>query len=492
MPRLLLFIGILVAAPALHAQEFRAKEIDNIVRNALKHWQVPGVSVAIVRDKEVLYLQGYGDKELDKAGPVTADTVFPIGSCTKSFTCLAVSMLAEQDKISWDDPVRKHVPYFRLADPFADVGVALRDLACHRTGVSAHDLLWYKAPWPFKERLRRAGKLVPDAPFRTKFQYQVVLFGALGPALESAGGSKWQHIIQTRVLDPLDMKSASPVFAPAERDLAGPHRKASTGQVEKIARYPQEEPDAAGSIHASARDLANYLLFHLGDGTWKGIRLVQQESLAELHSPHMVLRKEGAALMVNPDTLLMSYGLGWIVQDYRGQLLLMHGGAIDGYRSHFTLVPKAKLGIALLNNLDHSPMNLALSNTLVDHLLGLPAKNWNQFLTDAHDALAAQEKERAKALRDRRKPNAKPQLGLSAYAGKFDNPAYGTMEIAHNMGKLHWRYRHWDVPLEYFEEEVFLVNNELLTDAPLEFQISRLKTADVFLFLGNPFQRQLR
>ncbi|MCI0376466.1 MAG: serine hydrolase [Gemmataceae bacterium] len=492
MPRLLLFIGMLIAAPGLHAQEFRARDIDNIVRDALKHWQVPGAALAIVRGKEVLYVQGYGDKELDKAGPVTPDTVFPIGSCTKSFTCLAVAQLAEQGKLSWDDPVRKYVPYFRLADPFADAGVALRDLACHRTGVSAHDLLWYKAPWPLKERLRRAGRLLPDAPFRTRFQYQVVLFGALGPALESASGSRWQDVIQERIFDPLEMKNASPVFPTAGRDLAGPHRKSSTGKVEKIARYQQDEPDAAGSIHASARDLANYLLFHLGDGAWNGKRLMQQESLAELHSPHMVLRKEGAAALVNPDTLLLTYGLGWIVQDYRGQLLLMHGGAIDGFRSHFTLVPKAKLGIVLLNNLDHTPMNLALSNALVDHLLGLPAKGWDKFLSGVHDALEAQEKERAKALRDRRKPNAKPLLGLPAYAGKFDNPAYGTMEIAHKMGKLYWRYRHWDVPLEHLEEEVFLVNNELLTDAPLEFQISRLKTADVFLFLGNPFQRQLR
>src|SRR5262249_23758147 len=133
-------------------------------------------------------------------------------------------------------------------------------------------------------------------------------------------------------------------------DHASPHRKNRQGTLEVIPWYPLLSPDPAGSINATARDLGQWVRFQLGDGTFRGKRLVSAKNLAETHTPQMVIRLEGNAKDLQPDTHLMNYGLGWVLQDYRGHFLVSHAGAIDGFRVHITLVPDAKLGLVLLNN----------------------------------------------------------------------------------------------------------------------------------------------
>src|SRR5579872_3039047 len=105
-----------------------AKAIDTAIRRSLEAWHVPGAAVGIVRDGEVIYLKGHGTREVGGKDSVTPDTLFPIASCTKAFTTTAMAVLADEGKLAWDDPVRKHVPFFRLSDPLADANVTLRDL----------------------------------------------------------------------------------------------------------------------------------------------------------------------------------------------------------------------------------------------------------------------------------------------------------------------------------------------------------------------------
>ena len=136
---------LLLAAGTSSAQSINAAAVDAILRDALKAWQVPGAAVAIVKGEQVLYLKGFGVKELGGTEPMTPDTLFPLASCTKAFTTTAMALMVDQGKMSWDDPVRKHLPYFRLADPLADANVTMRDIVCHRTGLSRHDALWFNS-----------------------------------------------------------------------------------------------------------------------------------------------------------------------------------------------------------------------------------------------------------------------------------------------------------------------------------------------------------
>ena len=326
-----------------------------------------------------------------------------------------MAILVDEGKMGWDDPVRKHLSYFHLGDPLADRKSRLRDLVCHRTGLAPHDLLWYRSPWPPEEVVRRAGLLPLDQPFRTRFQYQSTMFTAAGLAVGSAAGQPWQEFVQKRLFDPLGMTAScfTSTAAAKAADRAVGHRLNRLGRPEVVDYYPEEVPDPAGSIHSTARDLAQWAIFQLGDGRWAGRRIVSAANLAETHTPQMVIRLEGIERDLHPETVQMSYGMGWVLEDYRGVGLCSHAGAIDGFRAHITLIPEKKIGIVLLNNLQSTRMNLALSNSLVDLLLGLPRKDWNGLCAEAvrKDEAAAAEKARRARIPPRPRHQAVARAG---------------------------------------------------------------------------------
>jgi CubicO group peptidase (beta-lactamase class C family) len=486
---------------SLHALPVAAAEppvdtaaVDRIVQDALRSWDVPGVAVAIVRDDEVVYLKGFGVRALGRKDPVTPDTVFPIASCTKAFTTTAMAMLVDEGKLSWDDPVRKHLDYFHLADPSADALVTLRDLVTHRTGLGGHELLWYRSPWSQEEIVRRIGRVKLDDTFRGSFHYQTTMFTAAGLAAAAAAKTPWADLVQTRILDPLEMTHTSFTTTAAERtpDHASPHRRDRLGQLDVIPWYKIEVPEPAGSIHSTARDLARWLRFQLGDGTCAGKRLVSAAGLAETHTPQNIIRLEGTTRAMNPDTFQLNYGMGWVLHDYRGHALVEHAGAIDGFRAHLTLVPEAHAGIVLLNNRHQTWMNIALSNTLVDVLLGLPRKDWTGYFQGVVRQEEAQTEARYHEREAQRHRQTQPSRELTAYAGTYEEPAYGTAEVALENGTLVWRWSTFTCPLAHYHYDTFTLENDLLGGARVQFTlgpdgaVATLKVVDV---LNVEFQR---
>jgi CubicO group peptidase (beta-lactamase class C family) len=464
----------LAVVPTLRAADaVDAAAVDALVQDALKAWDVPGVAVAIVCDDQVVYLKGHGVKELGRADPVTPDTVFPIASCTKAFTTTAMAMLVDEGKMDWDDHVRKHVEYFHLSDPLADGDVRLRDLVCHRTGVRGHELLWYRSPWTQEEVIRKIGRVKVDRPFRASFQYQSTMFVVAGHAVASASKTPWGEFVQKRLLDPLGMKDTVLTSTEAERaaDHASPNRKNRRGRPEVIPWYKIEVPEPAGSVHSTARDLASWARFQLGDGTFEGKRLVSAAALAETHTPQNIIRLEGASRALNPESLQLNYGMAWVLDSYRGHLLWAHAGAIDGFRAHITLIPEAKTGIVLLSNLHETRMNLALSNALVDLLLGLRRKDWNAYYLDVvrQDEVKAQERVREREAA--RHHGTKPQRELAAYAGSYEEPAYGTAEVTLENGTLVWRWSTFRCPLHHFHYDTFTIEDPVLGNPQAVFAL---------------------
>jgi CubicO group peptidase (beta-lactamase class C family) len=437
--------------------------VDRTVQQTLRAWEVPGVAVAIVRDGEVIYLKGFGVRELGRADPVTPDTVFPIASCTKAFTTTALAMLVDEGKLSWDDPVRKHLDYFHLADPSADALVTMRDLVSHRTGLAGHELLWYRAPWSQEETVRRIGRVKLDDTFRGSFHYQTTMFTAAGLALAATAKEPWADFVRERITEPLGMKHTSfTTAAEREPDHASPHHPGPFGPLMVIPWYKMEVPEPAGSINSTARDLARWVRFQLGDGTWEGKRLVSAAGLAETHRPQNIIPLEGTTRAMNPDTFQMCYGMGWVLHDYRGHPLIEHAGAIDGFRAHLTLLPEARAGLVLLNNRHQTWMNLALSNTLVDQLLGLPHKDWTGTFQEVVRREQTEAAERFREREAKRRPDTKPSRELAAYVGKYEQPAYGTAEVTLENGTLVWHWSTFTCPLAHYQDDTFTAQNALL------------------------------
>jgi CubicO group peptidase (beta-lactamase class C family) len=218
LARIVLSVSLCLTVFPIYGQSINTATVDEIVEDARKAWAVPGAAVAIVKDDKVIHLKGYGVKEQGKSDPVTPDTIFNIGSTGKSFTALAVAILADEGKLNWDDPVRKHLSYFRLADPEADRLVTLRDLATHRVGLARHDDLWQRSPPLSREEIiRRAGRLPLEKRFRSTFLYNNLMYLTLGCAAGAADGSSWERVVQTRIFDPLGMKTTNFSHAAAEK-----------------------------------------------------------------------------------------------------------------------------------------------------------------------------------------------------------------------------------------------------------------------------------
>jgi CubicO group peptidase (beta-lactamase class C family) len=384
-----------------------------------------------------------------------------------------MAMLVDEGKMSWDDPVRKHLPFFRLSDPLADANVTLRDLVTHRAGLSGHDFLWYRSPWSEEEILHRIAFVKPSRSFRAAFQYQSIMFMAAGRAVGTAAHSSWEQFVQTRLLEPLGMTGASLTTTAAEKtaDHASAHRRNGQGAVEVIPWYVMEHPNPAGSLNASARDLTRWLQLQLSGGLVRGKRLVSAANLAQTHAPQTIIPLEGLVKADHPETNQISYAMGWIIQDYRGQLLISHGGAIDGFRAHITLVPHAKLGIVVLSNLDSTRMNLAASNSLVDLLLGLPYKDWNAYYAEVVSRKEAAEKAHLKDLAARRHPGTKPSHALDAYVGSYEHPAYGPARVVLQDGALVWCWSTFRCPLEHYHFDTFTARSDVLKDPLVVFTL---------------------
>jgi hypothetical protein len=252
-------------------------------------------------------------------------------------------------------------------------------------------------------------------------------------------------------------------------------------------------PEPAGSIQSNAHDLARWLCFHLDNKTIDGKPLVSPRSLELTHTPQIMQRIDAVDRLMFPTTNQMSYGMGWVIQDHYGHRLLQHAGAIDGFRCHFTLVPKARLGIVILCNLHQTQMNLALSNSLLELLLELPHNDWNAVVFDAD------RKNQEAAARKEREQNKQQQIGthpsreLAGYTGTYEHPAYGSVQITLEDGKLIWQWNRFTAPLTHFHYDTFTLPIEIMGEPRVVFTLDergRVARMKVLGHMDVEFQRR--
>ncbi len=460
-------------------------KIDELAEKSMRAWGVPGVAIAIVEGDKVIYAKGYGVKELGKTDPVTAGTIFAIGSTTKAFTTAAMAMLVDEGKMGWDDPVRSYVEFFHLNDPMADAMVTLRDLVSHRTGLSRNDLLWYNSLSTRAEIIRKVAFVKPSRQFRSAWQYQNIMFLTAGYAVGRASGGSWEQFVQRRILDPLAMTDAdfSADVARTTPNHATPHRKNVTGKPEVIEWRNIDNIGPAGSLNASVNDMAKWIRLQLNDGVFDGKRLISHSAFEEMRTPQMAIRPEDAGRNTNSESNEISYGLGWFLQDYRGLFLVQHGGAIDGFRTSVALVPKQKLGVVVMSNLDNENMPEALRYQIIDAVLGLPAHDWDAELI----AYFGKQEAAGRASLDRflasRQKGTKPSLPLHAYAGTYEDRGYGELKIAVVGKNLESHWSRVNSRLEHFHYDTFLMEDK----SPLIFRLGPDANVESVTMLGIEF-----
>jgi CubicO group peptidase (beta-lactamase class C family) len=432
---------------------------DELIAQAQKAFGVPGAAVVAVKDDTVVYLKGFGVRKHGSDEKVTPDTSFAIASCTKAFTATLLAMQAAEGKLSWDDRVRKHLDWFRLSDELADREVTLRDLFSHRSGMPRHDMLWAGLTPDTQELIRRWGKAKSSTSFRSTWEYSNVPFVIGGVVAGKVAKSDWPTLTRERLFAPLGMTASgvTPREALARPDHATPHYLGHDGVIREVGWDYLDSARPAGSINSTARDLGQWLRFHLAGGKWGGKQLIASRALKETYTPQMVMKPTGAMANFFPEkaTRFSAYGLGWFVHDYRGHLCVSHGGTLTGFRAQCMLVPDKKVGVMVISNLRPTPFTEAVAKSVLDRLLGLPAEDWVKVHKELNDRSEKQVAETFKKREKERKRDARPSLALAGYAGAYEESAYGTATVSNGGDGLTLRWGKLTFRLEHYHFDTF-------------------------------------
>ncbi|MGH7554430.1 MAG: serine hydrolase [Longimicrobiales bacterium] len=424
-------------APILSAQQLRALEAH--IEQVRQQWEVPGLAVTIVQGDSVVFARGYGVKEVGKPDRVDENTLFAIGSSGKSMTAAVISMLVDEGKMKLDDPVWKYLPGFRVADPYVSREATIRDLLSHRTTLENADLVWYGATLTRAEIIERLRHLKLSASFRSRFLYNNLMLMVAGEAAAAAGGRPWESLVRERLFTPLAMASSlsNPQELTAESNVATPHTIVQ-GKVVPVAHRDTRNIAPAGAQYSSARDMAQYLRFQLGNGAYRGKRIVSEASMAEMRS---VISSNGGPVFLTDSTATgLGYGLGWFTEYFRGHRLLRHGGAIDGMLTEMMFLPEDQIGVVILTNKSPHTMHTALTNHIFDVALRLTERDWNGQAFTRMKAQEAQAAERLKTMESQRAQNAPPSLPIDKFAGTYSDSLFGEVRVALENGSLMLRY----------------------------------------------------
>ncbi len=481
-------LGFAVAAQAQSNGQWQA--LDSYIQSAMHDGKVPGLAVGIVQNGNAVYVKGFGVRDITTGQPVTPDTLFDIGSCTKAFTAAAAGILVDEGKMRWDDRVDEYIPFFHLYDPLADENVTMRDLLTHRTGMGGTDLLWYGSPFSTEEIIRRVRYIEPEFGFRARFEYQNVMYATAGYAEGQASGGTWQDFVRAHIFGPLGMSGAD--FSATDAQNAADHATPHDLKDGKVVTIPWRNIDSvapAGSINAGVKDMTKWIAVQLNDGMSNGRQIVSAKSLREMHTPQIVVPQGGEFDLFFPKSLQMSYGMGWFIQDYGGHQIWLHPGDIDGFASLVVLIPEVKTGFVILTNLDHTALRSGLGWHLIDEFLNLPQQDWTAHFAKIADQFTAMEKQAEEAGKTPKHPDTHPSRELAAYAGTYRNKAYGDAVVSLAGDTLQIQFRSFSGALKHFQYDTFVADLGGFGNAPAMFSLDEGGDVSKLTLAGIEFER---
>jgi CubicO group peptidase (beta-lactamase class C family) len=448
-----LFLVISVSFLTYAASAQLPKELHDYIEDARRKSNTPGIAIAVVKDGKVLAAEGYGVRTLGSPETVDENTVFDTASLSKSFTAAVIATLVDEGRMRWDDPVRRYLPQLEFVDPYRTANVTVRDLLAHRIGVEQGTAMFRFTGYDIAEVIRRMRFLEERDPFRTSMIYFNLGYAALGEAAAAAAKTAFVDLVRTRLLQPLGMHDST---AGVSHTLA-PNHASSHGIVDgrhvPIRTKKLDNLQGANAVNSTARDMARWLLFSLGDGTWEGKRIISAEAMEEMHAPQVVIPTTAAFRTARNVRFFAAYGLGWQVMDYGGHRMLWHSGSADGMPVYMCILPDDRLGVLVMtNSWESGTLHGALAARILDTLLGNPLQD------TAAGAIEAQRRASAPAPEPPRIANTKPSRPLDAYAGTYVDTLYGDMVITHDGGKLTLQFGGGEkADLEHWQYDLFRV-----------------------------------
>jgi CubicO group peptidase (beta-lactamase class C family) len=465
----ILFALLLLHTTVLHAQ-LSADDVDALAKECLQRFEVAGIAVGIVKDGKIIHTKGYGVKSVDTKEPVDENTNFGIASNSKAFTTAALSILVDEGKISWQDKVIDHIPEFKMYNAYITENFMIEDLLTHRSGLGLGigDLMFFPdgADFTIDDVLSSFQHFKPQSAFRTKFDYDNLLYFVAGEVIARVSGMSWEAFVQQRIMEPLNMDHSYTEIADKQNasNLATPH-STGKGAIRTISHLEDMVNGAAGGIFSNVDDICNWMLVHLNHGKY-GDSLDQvlftEERQHEMWSLHTLLDVNR-----NPryNSHFAGYGLGWGVSDLLGNLSVSHTGGLPGMLSRTVLIPDLNLGVVVLTNTESGGAAAfgVISRTIVDSYLGLDDYQWSDKFYEYFQNLIATGDEVTTAVWQTVEEVNDDHINPDDFIGIYEDNWFGKVEVFLQNDQL-WIRCHrspkLNGPLAYYNANTFAVKWE--------------------------------
>lgn len=404
----------------------RIAELRHFVESSMQVLGIPGASMALIDGGKVVFEGGFGVRELGKPDRVDADTLFLAASNTKAMTTLLLALLADEQRLMWDQPVKEIYPKFKLGDESTTSQVLVKHLVCACTGLPRQDMEWIfesgnATPLSSLELL---GTMQPTSRFGELYQYSNLMAAAAGyiggylDNPEAELGAAYDEAMQKRIFDPLGMNSTTFNFEQAQkRNHARPHSEDVDGKtvVSNMAlNYAIIPHRPAGGVWTSAHDLIRYAQLELNRGKLpNGKVLVSEENLLARRQP-----------MVPTGANNNTYGMGLMTINNFGIPVVHHGGSLLGYKSDFIFLPDHGIGAVLLTNAQNGDMLLQpFSRRLLEVVFDGEPRAVENVQSQAANAKASHAK-----LRERLVVPADPQQ-VAKLAAHYSSSSLGEINV---------------------------------------------------------------
>ena len=481
---------MLFGSGGLKAQVLSSKQIDSVVEKTLTTFNVPGIAVSVVKDGKVIHSKGYGIRSIKNNQKVDENTLFGVASNTKAFTAAALGMLVDEKKITWDTKVTDVIPEFKMYDAYVTSEFTIRDLLTHRSGLGlgAGDLMiWPDSSTVNKKQLiHNLRYLKPVSSFRTKYDYDNLMYIVAGDIVTRVSGISYEDFIETRIIKPLGMlKTAASWYRLKDKSNIIDGHAPYQGKLLPVGLSFSELANPAGGIYSSVTDMSKWVAAMMNGGKYgegPDKKLFSPAVAKELWTPQTIIAGG------NPASF-SSYGLGWFLSNVNGNFQATHTGGLSGIVTQVTILPEIKLGIIVLTNQQSGAAFNAITNSIKDGYLGIKGqdriKTYNDNrLKNEKQASEIVTKVWADIEAQQKASSVKPNL--KNYFGTFHDAWFGEVTISEVNGKMHFEAKNSPKlrgDMTFYKGNTFIVkwyDRSLDADAFVNFTLNNNAIANGF------------
>lgn len=420
-----------ISGPYPEPSQQMVQNFEQYANKSMKEWHIPGMAIGIVQGDKIIFTKAFGVKSLGNVDPVNLDTIFQIGSVTKSFTVTLIAMLVDEDKLKWNDKVTDYLSDFMLFDPWTTREFQVVDLMSQRSGLPPHAgdflyLLGYD-----REYIKHALRYIkPASSFRSQYTYVNTLYLYVADLIEKVSGKSWEESVNERIFKPLGMSSSSVDMQSyvSAKNVALPHVKINNKIISLSKDWPylnwSYTAGPAGSINSNLQDMLKWLIFQINNGKINEKQLISEKNMDFTHSPKTPMTSA-------TDGENMFYSLGWVYREHNPFPIIWHDGEVTGMKSTIAFVPNAKIGIVILSNLStHVPELLMMR--FFDQYFGKNLQDYSgEMLVETREV--EQQNQNNEPIPPK---NPTAPLPLEKYTGNYSNKVYGELNISLVDGKL--------------------------------------------------------